>query len=81
MMMRHHALLLMALTVSACLADGSMALTVSMPQAANHSYQVTFCCEGFKGELKDFKMPSNDLHGYPNQGHVAGEIPYIWRWD
>jgi hypothetical protein len=80
-MMMRHALLLMALTVSACLADGSMALTVSMPQAANHSYHVTFRCEGFKGELKDFKMPSNDLHGYPNQGHVACENTLSWRWD
>jgi hypothetical protein len=80
-MMMRHAFLLMALTVSACLADGSMALTVSMPQAANHSYHVTFRCEGFKGELKDFKMPSNDLHGYPNQGHVACENTLSWRWD
>jgi hypothetical protein len=36
-MMMRHAFLLMALTVSACLADGRMAFTVSMPQPANHS--------------------------------------------
>jgi predicted metalloprotease with PDZ domain len=48
---------LLVLAVGACLADGKMAFTVSLPQPASHTYHVTFRCEGLKGELQDFKMP------------------------
>ena len=34
-----------------------MAFTVSMPQPANHTYHVTFRCEGLTGELQDFQLP------------------------
>ena len=34
-----------------------MAFSVSMPQPASHTYQVTFRCDGLKGEFQDFKMP------------------------
>ncbi|MGA8940295.1 MAG: PDZ domain-containing protein [Acidobacteriaceae bacterium] len=34
-----------------------MAFTVSMLQPSNHTYHVTFRCEGLHGELQDFEMP------------------------
>ncbi len=55
-MFRRVALLLL-LCSSVCCAQGKMAFTVSMPQPSNHTYHVTFRCEGLHGELQDFKMP------------------------
>lgn len=49
--------LFLLLSASVCLAQGKMAFTVSMPQPSNHTYHVTFRCEGLQGELQDFKMP------------------------
>ncbi|MBZ5582596.1 MAG: PDZ domain-containing protein, partial [Acidobacteriia bacterium] len=49
--------MLLVLFAGACLADGKMAFTVSMPQPANHTYHVTFRCDALQGELHDFKMP------------------------
>jgi predicted metalloprotease with PDZ domain len=34
-----------------------MAFTVTMPQPSNHTYHVTFRCDGLQGALQDFKMP------------------------
>jgi predicted metalloprotease with PDZ domain len=50
-------LFLTILSTGACLADGKMAFTVSLPQPATHTYHLTFRCEGLKGELQDFKLP------------------------
>ena len=50
-------LLLAILLAGACLADGKMAFTVTLPQPANHTYHVTFRCDGLKAELQDFKLP------------------------
>src|ERR1035437_9392585 len=52
---------LWALAASASLgcaqAAGNMAFTISMAQPANHTFHVTFRCDGLKGELQDFKLP------------------------
>ena len=63
--MRHHpkALLGLAIFIGMCgpaglAADGTMALTVSMPQPGNHTFHVVFRCDGLKGEMRDFKMPA-----------------------
>jgi predicted metalloprotease with PDZ domain len=42
---------------SACLAEGRLAFTVSMPQPASHTFHVTLRSDGLIGELQDFKMP------------------------
>ncbi|HEX3746401.1 MAG TPA: PDZ domain-containing protein [Bryobacteraceae bacterium] len=49
--------LLFVLLAGACLADGTMAFTVSMPQPANHTFHVMFRCDGLQGELQDFQLP------------------------
>jgi predicted metalloprotease with PDZ domain len=55
--MFQRACLLTVLLAGGCLADGKMTFTVSMPQPANHTYHVTFRCEGLTGELQDFQLP------------------------
>ncbi len=45
------------LCTSVCWAQGKMAFNVFMPQPSNHTFHVTFRCEGLHGELQDFKMP------------------------
>jgi predicted metalloprotease with PDZ domain len=64
---------LLTLCASTCLAAGKMAFTVSMPQPANHTYHVTFRCEGLSGELQDFKMPQWSP-GYYGIGDYARNI-------
>jgi predicted metalloprotease with PDZ domain len=50
-----------------------MAFTVSMPQPSNHTYHVTFRCEGLQGELQDFKMPQWSP-GYYGIGDYARNV-------
>jgi predicted metalloprotease with PDZ domain len=50
-----------------------MAFTVSMPQPSNHTYHVTFRCEGLRGELQDFKMPQWSP-GYYGIGDYARNV-------
>jgi predicted metalloprotease with PDZ domain len=38
--------------------EGTMAFTVSMERPNTHYYHVAFRCDGLKGEVQDFKMPS-----------------------
>jgi predicted metalloprotease with PDZ domain len=55
--MSSRTLFVWAFLATANTANAKMAFTVSMPQPANHTYHVTFRCDGLKGELHDFKMP------------------------
>ena len=50
-----------------------MAFTVSMQQPSNHTYHVTFRCEGLQGELQDFKIPQWSP-GYYGIGDYARNI-------
>jgi predicted metalloprotease with PDZ domain len=50
-----------------------MAFTVSMPQPSNHTYHVTFRCEGLHGALQDFKMPQWSP-GYYGIGDYARNV-------
>ena len=50
-----------------------MAFTVTMPQPADHTYRVTFRCEGLEGELHDFKMPQWSP-GYYGIGDYARNV-------
>jgi len=50
-----------------------MAFTVSMPQPSNHTYHVTFRCEGLQGELQDFKLPKWSP-GYYGIGDYARNV-------
>src|SRR6185312_6977678 len=65
--------LLSLLYTGACCAQGKMAFTVSMPQPSNHTYHVTFRCEGLQGELQDFKIPQWSP-GYYGIGDYARNI-------
>jgi predicted metalloprotease with PDZ domain len=51
-------------------AAGKLSFTISMPQPANHTFHVSFRCEGLKGDLQDFKMP-NWSPGYYGIGDYA----------
>lgn len=53
-----------------------MAFTVSMPQPANHTYHVTFRCDGLTGELRDFKMPRWSP-GYYGMGDYARNVSHF----
>jgi predicted metalloprotease with PDZ domain len=50
-----------------------MAFIVSMPQPSNHTYHVTFRCEGLHGALQDFKMPQW-TPGYYGIGDYARNV-------
>ena len=51
------AILAPSLRAPAAPPEGTLAFTVSMPQAANHQFHVALRCDGLRGETQDFKMP------------------------
>ena len=55
------------------MAEGRMTFRVSMPHPDNHTYHVTFRCEGLTGELHDFKMPQWSP-GYYGIGNYARNV-------
>ncbi len=66
-----------------------MAFTVSMPQPSNHTYHVTFRCEGLQGELQDFKMPQwspgyygiGDYARYVSNFHAVDRTGHELVWE
>jgi predicted metalloprotease with PDZ domain len=66
-----------------------MAFRVSMTNPANHTYHVTFRCEGLTGELHDFKMPqwSPGYYGIGNYArnvsnfHAADASGHVLEWE
>jgi len=80
---------LVLLAVSAALAQGRMAFTVSMPQPANHTFHVTVRSDGLKGELHDFKMPRwspgyygiGDYARYVSNFHAADAAGRALAWE
>ena len=81
--------LLCLLCTSMCWAKEKMAFTVSMPQPSNHTYHVTFRCEGLQGELQDFKMPQwspgyygiGDYARYVSNFHAVDRTGHELVWE